>query len=136
MRSPYETVPLPATDTELADFVRSEDIRDAYATHWIGYRLMFQTQMDVQTADQVELTHGMDRLPRFTQAVGETSEIPAYILFHPPWKTVPPLEERLEELDVTFSKQVVGDYVVYYGLSRRVYPTEVIDTLVWPYWYS
>ena len=136
MRSPYENVPLPATNTELADFVRSEGIRYAYATHWIGYRLMFETQMDVQTSDYVEQTHGMNRLPRFTQAVGETSEIPAYILFHPPWKKVPPLEEQFQKLDVTFSKQVVGDYVVYYRLSRRVHPTEVIDTLVWPYWYS
>lgn len=136
MRSPYENVPLPPTDTALADFVRSEDIRYAYATHWIGYRLMFETQMYVKTADEVELKYGMDRLPRFTHAVQETSEVPAYILFHPPWKTVPPLEERLEELDVNFSKEVVGDYVVYYDLSRRVHPTEVIDTLVWPYWYS
>ena len=136
MRSPYENVPLPATNTELVDFVRSEGIRYAYATHWIGYRLMFETQMDVQTSDSVEQTYGMDRLPRFTQAVEETSEIPAYILFHPPWEKVPPLEEGFQKLDVTFSKQVVGDYVVYYRLSRRVHPTEVIGTLVWPYWYS
>ena len=78
----------------------------------------------------------MDRLPRFSQAVETSSEIPAFILFHPPWEKAPPLEAELEELGVSFSKGVVGDYVVYYGLSRRVHPAEVIDALVWPYWYS
>jgi hypothetical protein len=136
MRSPYENVPLPATNAELVDFLRAEDIQYAYASHWIGYRVMLEAQLDVQTSDYVEQTHGMDRLPRYSRAVEKAAAVPAYILFHPPWNKTPPLEERFEEMGVVFSKQVVGDYVVYYDLSRRVHPSEVIDALVWPYWYS
>ncbi len=136
MRSPFENVPLPATHTALVSFLQDEGIHYAYATHWIGYRLMFETKMAVRTSDYVEQTHGMDRLPRFSQAVETSSEIPAFILFHPPWEKAPPLEAELQKLGVRFSKGVVGNYIVYYGLSRRVHPAEVIDALVWPYWYS
>ncbi len=136
MRSPYENVPLPANNAALIRFLEGEGIRYAYATHWIGYRLMFESRLAIQTSDYIEQTHGMDRLPRFSQAVEATPEVPAYILFHPPWQKVPPLEIQLQGLGVSFSKQVVGDYVVYYGLSRRVHPSEVIESLVWPYWYS
>ena len=136
MHSPYENVPLPANNADLIRFLKDEGIRYAYATHWIGYRLMFESKLSVQTSDYVEQTHGMDRLPHFSQAVESTADIPAFILFHPPWQKAPPLEMQFQELGVSFSRQVVGDYVVYYGLSRRVHPAEVIDSLVWPYWYS
>ena len=136
MRSPYENVPLPATNAELIEFLQSEGIHYAYATHWIGYRLMFETAMQVQTSDLLEQQHGMDRLPRYSAAVEQSSEVPAYVLFHPPWSTPVPFEERLKDLDVSYSRRIVQDYVVYYNLSRRIEPAEVVDTLVWPYWYS
>ena len=136
MRSPFENVPLPASNAELVNFLQSQGIRHAYATHWIGYRIMFDTQQAVQTSDYVENTYGMDRLPRSSQAVEEATEAPAYILFNPGWKRPPPLDGRLQALGVTFSKIELQDYLVYYSLSRRVHPSEVIDTLVWPYWYS
>ena len=136
MRSPFENVPLPAQNAELVDFLRAEGIRYAYCTHWIGYRLMLDSRLDIQTSDYIEQSYGMDRLPQFTQAVEASPEAPAYILFNPHWKKAVPLEERLRELEVRFSKAEVLDYVVYYDLSRRVHPAEVRETLIWPYWTS
>lgn len=136
MRSPYENVPLPATNSGLVEFLQAEGIHYAYTTHWIGYRLMFDTEMGIQTSDFVEQQHGMDRLPRFSEAVEQSEEIPAFILFYPHWNAPVPFEARLQEIDVSYSRQIVQDYVVYYDLSRRVNPAEMIETLVWPYWYS
>ncbi len=136
MRSPFENVPLPASNASLIDFLAAQNVRCAYSTHWIGYRVMFETHLDVQTYDYVESTYGVDRLARASAAVEASPEPPAYILFDPHWKTPPPLEQALNRLGVTYQKSEVGDYVVYYRLSRRVRPSEVVDALVWPYWYS
>ena len=136
MRSPYENVPLPATNAELVEFLQTEGIHYAYTTHWIGYRLMFDTAMEVQTSDLLEQQHGMDRLPRYSEAVEQSTQIPAYVLFYPPWSTPVPFEERLKDMDVSYSRRIVQDYVVFYNLSRRIEPADVLDTLVWPYWYS
>jgi hypothetical protein len=136
MRSPFENVPLPASNAALTDFLKAKNIHYAYSAHWIGYRLMFETHLDVQTYDYVESTFGVNRLSRASTAVEGSPEPPAYILFNPRWKTPPRLEQELRRLGVTYEKGELGDYVVYYGLSRRVRPAEVMDALVWPYWYS
>jgi hypothetical protein len=136
MRSPFENVPQPASNAPLIDFLAAQNIRCAYSTHWIGYRVMFETHLDVQTYDYVESTYGVDRLARASAAVETSPEPPVYILFNPHWKTPPPLEQALDALGVTYQKGEAGDYVIYYRLSRRVRPSEVVDALVWPYWYS
>jgi hypothetical protein len=136
MRSPFENVPLPASNAELTGFLSLQNIHYAYSTHWIGYRVMFDTHLDVQTYDYVEGTYGVNRLSRASAAVEASPEPPAYILFNPRWKTPPPLESQLHQLGVTYRKSELQDYVVYYELSRRVRPSEIMDALVWPYWYS
>ena len=136
MRSPFENVPLPASNSDLTGFLQTQNIHFAYSTHWIGYRVMFDTHLDVQTYDYVESTYGVNRLARASAAVEASPEPPAFILFNPRWKTPPPLESQLQQLGVTYRKGELTDYVVYYGLSRRVRPSEVTGALVWPYWYS
>lgn len=141
MRSPFENVPLPASNVQLIDFLAAHDIRHAYASHWIGYRLMFETGLRVQTFDYVETTYGPDRLARASRAVEESPEPPAYILagprlFDPTWEGASPLEKRLADLQVGFERAHLDHYIVLYNLSRRVSPAEVRDALVWPFWYS
>jgi len=136
MRCVFENVPLPASNKALIDFLDSEGIRYVYTNHWIGFRLMFETQERVVTFDYVDSLYGMDRLPQYGHQV-EAAEIPpAYILFNPGWKQTPPLEKRLQKLGVHYQKKAFPplEYIVYYRLSRKVHPSEVMETLVWPYY--
>jgi hypothetical protein len=137
MRCVFENVPLPASNKALIDFLDSEGIRYVYTNHWIGFRLMFETQEQVVTFDYVDSSlYGMDRLPQYGHQVEAAEVPPAYILFNPGWKQTPPLEKKLQKLGVHYEKKAFPplEYIVYYRLSRKVHPSEVMGTLVWPYY--
>jgi 4-amino-4-deoxy-L-arabinose transferase-like glycosyltransferase len=136
MRCVFENVPLPASDKALIDFLDSESVRYVYTNHWIGFRLMFETQKRVITFDYPDSLYGMDRLPQYGHQVEAAEVPPAYILFNPGWKQTPPLEKEFQKLGVHYEKKAFPplEYIVYYRLSRKVHPSEVIETLVWPYY--
>jgi hypothetical protein len=136
MRCVFENVPLPASNKALIEFLDSEDIRYIYTNHWIGFRLMFETQERVVTFDYVDSLYGMDRLPQYSHQVEAAEVPPAYIIFNPGWKQTPPLEKKLQKVGVHYEKKAFPplEYIVYYRLSRKVHPSEVIETLVWPYY--
>jgi hypothetical protein len=136
MRSVFENVPLPASNKALIDFLDSESVRYVYTNHWIGFRLMFETQERVVTFDYPDSLYGMDRLPQYGHQVEAAEVPPAYIIFNPGWKQTPPLEKKFQKLGVHYEKKAFPplEYIVYYRLSRKVHPSEVIETLVWPYY--
>jgi hypothetical protein len=136
MRCVFENVPLPASNKALIDFLDIEGIRYVYTNHWIGFRLMFETQERVITFDYPDSQYGMDRLPQYGHQVEAAEVPPAYILFNPGWKQSPPLEKKFQKLGVHYQKKTFPplEYIVYYRLSRKVHPSEVIETLVWPYY--
>jgi hypothetical protein len=135
MRCVFENVPLPASNKALIDFLDSEDIRYVYTNHWIGFRLMFETQERVVTFDYTDILYRMDRIPQYGHQVEAAEVPPAYIIFNPGWKQTPPLEKKFRELGVNYEKKAFPplEYIVYYRLSRKVHPSEVMETLVWPY---
>jgi hypothetical protein len=136
MRCVFENVPLPASNRDLIAFLEREGIRSAYTDHWIGYRLMFETHEQVVTFDYVDSLYGMDRIPEYGRQVEASLAPPAYILFNPGWDRTPRLERRLQELGVQYEKKSFPplEYIVYYHLSRKVHPSEVMEGLVWPYY--
>jgi hypothetical protein len=136
MRCVFENVPLPASNKALIEFLEAEGIRDVYTNHWIGFRLMFETQERVITFDYPDSLYGMDRLPQYGHQVEAAEVPPAYIIFNPGWKQTPPLEKEFQKLGVHYEKKAFPplEYIVYYRLSRKVHPSEVMETLVWPYY--
>jgi hypothetical protein len=136
MRCVFENVPLPASNKALIEFLEAEGIRYAYTNHWIGLRLMFETKERVITFDYTDVPYGMDRIPQYGHQVEAAEVPPAYILFNPGWKQIPPLEKKLQNLGVNYEKKAFSplEYIVYYRLSRKVHPSEVTETLVWPYY--
>jgi hypothetical protein len=136
MRCVFENVPLSASNKALIEFLEAEGIRDVYTNHWIGFRLMFETQERVITFDYPDSLYGMDRLPQYGHQVEAAEVPPAYIIFNPGWKQTPPLEKEFQKLGVHYEKKAFRplEYIVYYRLSRKVHPSEVMETLVWPYY--
>jgi 4-amino-4-deoxy-L-arabinose transferase-like glycosyltransferase len=136
MRSVFENVPLPASNRALIDFLESEGIRYVYTNHWIGFRLMFESQERVLTFDYPDSLYGMDRIPRYGHQVESAEVPPAYIIFNPGWKQTPPLEKKFQQMGVSCEKKAFPplEYIVYYRLSRKVHPSEVMETLIWPYY--
>ena len=136
MRCVFENVPLPASNKALIDFLDSEGIRYVYTNHWIGFRLMFETQERVVAFDYPDSLYDMDRLPQYGHQVEAAEVPPAYILFNPGWKQTPPLEKEFQKLGVHYERKTFPplEYIVYYHLSRKVHPSEVMETLVWPYY--
>ncbi len=134
MRSEFDNIPWPGSIAPLITCLEAEDIRYVYTTHWLGYRLMFETRERVTCFDYLDSLRHLDRLPEYSARVERAPEPAAYILFNPRWKRLPPLETRLQELRVGYEKKTLDDFLIYYALSRRVHPAEMSDTLVWPYY--
>lgn len=133
-RSVFVNVPLPPSNRPLIEALEEEGIRHIYTFNWIGYVLIFETGERILAFDYVDSLYGMDCLPQYSQTVEKAQEAPAYVLFNPRWKRPPPLEKRLKEMGVSFEKKALEDFIIYYNLSRRVHPSEVRETLVWPYY--
>jgi len=134
MRGIYENVPLPASNRDLIGFLESERIEYVYVDHWIGYRIMFESGERVVAYDWVDAQRGMDRLPRYGALVEKAASPPAFILFNPQWPQTPPFENALKALGVIYRKKELPSYLVYYDFSRRVHPSEMRQTLEWPYY--
>ncbi len=134
MRSEFDNIPWPGSLEPLLTFLEAEDIRYVYTTHWLGYRLTFETREGVICFDYPDSLRNLDRLPEYSARVENAGEPPAYVLFNPRWKRPPPLETRLQELGVSYEKKTLDDFLIYYALSRRVHPSEVTEALIWPYY--
>jgi hypothetical protein len=116
-------------DQPLLDFLREKNITRAFGTYWMTFRLAFLSQeqiiIDAWLPNKLSMLYTpIDRrYPPYTQAV-IAAERPAYITAN-----VPELEARIEDglkrLEITYQKEQIGVYTVFYDLSRRVLPSEL-----------
>ena len=107
----------------------AEGETSGYSNYWVEYpiaflsgeRLVFSARLPYH--EDFRYTARDDRYPPYTQAVAE-SERAAYITSkHPALDGY--LRDQFAALGVSFSEQQIGDYRVFYRLSRKVTPQEI-----------
>ncbi len=117
-------------DGELIDFLDREGELRGYSTYWVSYPLAFLSDERLIYAPRLpyhadlRYTPRDDRYAPYREWVAQAGKV-AYISARNPG-----LDERLREYftvqGVTWSEQMIGDYRVFYHLSRDVRP-EGID---------
>ncbi len=117
-------------DQAVIDFLLRHDGTLGYGTYWITFRLAFLSQerviLDAWLPNKLSLIYTpVDRrYPDYTRRV-EAAEHPVYVTANlPTLDTL--IAQRLDQLAVRFQRQAIGPYTVFYDLSRRVTPEELM----------
>jgi 4-amino-4-deoxy-L-arabinose transferase-like glycosyltransferase len=118
-----------ARDQELIDFLLANGETRGYTTYWVQTPIAFLSGERIISAARLPYHLDMgytprdDRYPPYTQAAREAAQ--AFYITH----NNPPLEEQirsgLTKLAVTFKEHDIGNYHIYYALSRKVEPEEL-----------
>jgi 4-amino-4-deoxy-L-arabinose transferase-like glycosyltransferase len=118
-----------AHDQELIDFLLEHGETRGYTTYWVQTPIAFLSNERIISAaalpyhPNLGYTPRDDRYPPFTQVVREAAR--AFYITH----NNPLLEERIRDrvgkLSVTFQEHDIGNYHIFYALSRKVTPEEL-----------
>ena len=114
---------------ELIAFLRAQGETRGYTNYWVQYPLAFLSQDELLFVARLpyhldfQYTARYDRYPPYAAAVANSSRGAYITTLHPP------LDEHLRrgftQLGVTFRETQIGDYHVFYALSRKVTPDEL-----------
>jgi len=116
-------------DDELITFLREHDELRGYTNYWVSFRLAFLSDEDIIYAaklpykDDLYYNPANNRYPAYDEIVS-TSDRMAYITSrHPVLDAL--LRKKFGALGISFLEAQVGDFRVFYELSRVVRPEEI-----------
>ncbi|MHB8628018.1 MAG: glycosyltransferase family 39 protein [Aggregatilineales bacterium] len=115
-----------AYDQALIDFLLTHNATLGYGTYWVTFRIAFLSQerviLDAWLPNKESLIYtSVDRrYPPYTQAV-EAAAHPVYVTANLPSLDAI-LVDKLAQAGITYQRQVIGPYTVYYDLSHRITP--------------
>ncbi len=133
-QSPYYTILRPPLDNRpVIDYLRSQGIEYATCNHWVGNRLMLESDETIKCVDYYDVrAGGVDRFPALTATLREPGRRIAFVLVNPS-RDPTPLEARLRALGVDFTRRDLAPYAIIIPTSRPVAPDEVVAALGYPY---
>jgi len=116
-------------DQELITFLRDKGETRGYGNYWVAYPLAFLSEEDLIFVPRLpyhldfRYSERDDRYQPYQDVVSRSQKV-AYITTNHP-----DLDDRLRtsfgEMGVTWRETRIGDYLVFYGLSRVVRPEEI-----------
>jgi len=116
-------------DQELIDFLLEQGETRGYTNYWVQTPIVFLSNERIISAAQLPYhlnlgyTPRDDRYPPYTQAVRAAPRAFYVTVNHPPLDTL--IRERLAALSVSYQEHTIGNYHIFYGLSRKVEPEEL-----------
>lgn len=120
-------------DDELIHFLRSNGETRGYSNYWVAYPLAFLSDEEILFAprlpyhEDLRYTSRDDRIPAYSKTV-DASPRTAYITtFNPELDEA--LTRGFSRLGVTWQEKKIGDFHIFYALSRPVRPAEIQQEL-------
>ncbi len=116
-------------DQELIDFLLANGETRGYTNYWVQTPIAFLSGERIISAARLpyhlamDYTPRDDRYPPYTQAVRDAPRAFYITVNHPRLDAL--IRERLTGLGVTFKENSIGNYHIFYGLSRKVEPEEL-----------
>jgi hypothetical protein len=115
-------------DQQVIQFLREHNGQYAYSTYWVAYRLIFLSHETVILSPQLPykstlVYSAQDRYPAYTAMV-DRADRPVFVTANLPQLDII-IADRLKTRAVTYTKQVIGPFTIFYDLSARVTPAEL-----------
>ena len=122
-------------DQALIDFLLAHGETRGYTNYWVQTPIAFLSNEQVISAARLPYhlnlgyTRRDDRYPPYSQAVAEAPRAFYITTNHPTLDAL--IRDRLTGLNVSFQEQTLGNYHVFFALSRKVTPEdlEIYDTV-------
>jgi hypothetical protein len=115
-------------DQQLINFLLDKGEVRGYSNYWVAYPLAFESGEQIMFSPRLpyhpdlRYTSRDDRIPAYTRQV-EKSASTAYITtFNPALDEA--LRKGFQRLAVSWQEETIGDFHIYYRLSRPVHPGE------------
>lgn len=116
-------------DAALIDFLNRQGETRGYSNYWVSYRLAFLTREELIYTPvlpyKADMSYSVldNRYPAYDGLVAASTRVAYITTKHPS------LDDRIREafdgLNVSFAEAQIGDFHVFYGLSRPVRPAEI-----------
>ncbi|HLF28652.1 MAG TPA: hypothetical protein VJG32_20150 [Anaerolineae bacterium] len=119
-----------AHDRELIDFLLAQGETHGYTNYWVAYPIAFLSGEQIVSAARLpyhldfRYTRRDDRYLPYTQAVSDSLRAFYVTTNHPRLDAL--IRERLSERSVVFQEKRIGSYQLFYGLSRKVEPEDIL----------
>ncbi len=114
---------------ELMEFLREQNLSHGYANYWVAYPLAFQSDEELIFLPRLpyhadfRYTFRDDRYVPYRQLVENSDRIAYITTNHPDLNGC--LREYFTSFEMTFDEKKIGDYQIFYDLSRAVRPEEM-----------
>ncbi len=115
--------------SELIAFLRQENERVGYSNYWVSYPLAFLSGEDLLYVPRLPYHQDLRYTPRddryapYTAQVAQSQRVAYITTYNPALDQY--LREQFHLLGLSWQEKKVGDYQVYYHLSRAVQPAEI-----------
>ncbi|HEX2911204.1 MAG TPA: glycosyltransferase family 39 protein [Chloroflexia bacterium] len=132
-QSPYFPQLRPPLDNgPLINYLKSQDIEYATCNHWVGNRIIVDSAEAIKCVDYHDVSiGGLDRFKSYTAGILEPGRKVAFVLLNLD-QGAAPLENKLHEMGVQYTRKDFLPYIVIIPTSRPVSPKEVVDELHYP----
>lgn len=116
-------------DAELIAFLEQNGETRGYSNYWVSFRLAFLSKEELIFAARLPYKANLSytpvdsRYPAYEQRVADSPRVAYITSRHPELDDL--IRQRLARLGVVFSEAQVGDYHIFYHLSRVVRPAEI-----------
>ncbi len=121
---------------ELIQFLKEHQETRGYSNYWVAYPLVFLSEEQILFSPRLpyhpdlRYTPRDDRIPFYTEQVTQSDRI-AYITTKNTMLDEY-LRDRFRQAGVEWSETWIGDYHVFYRLSRRIHPQEIGLGILYP----
>ncbi len=116
-------------DQELIHFLEQTGETRGYSTYWIAYPAVYHSQEKIILSPRLpyhldlRYTPRDDRIPAYTDLVSRSSK-PQVLVIQPNELLENRIRERLSALAIRWQEERIGDYLIFYQLSRKVDPAD------------
>lgn len=114
---------------QLIQFLREQGETCGYTNYWVEFPLAFLSNDEIiyearlPYHEDFRHTERDNRYAPYSRAVANSDRVAYITTKHP--KLNERLRSELNRLGVKYSEKQIGDYTVFYGLSRKVEPQEI-----------
>ena len=116
-------------DRALMAFLEAHGETRGYTNYWVAYPLAFLSQEELIFVPRLpyhsdfRYTERDDRYPAYSAMVSSAARVAYITTRHPALDAT--LVQRFEQEDITWQEAQIGDYHVFYALSRPVYVNQI-----------
>ena len=116
-------------DNELMTFLQTQGETNGYSNYWVSFRLAYLSDEEIiyvaRLPDKADLSYtpAYNRYPAYNQIVSASQRVAYITSKHPQLDRI--IREGLLSLNVAFVEKQIGDYHIFFSLSRLVHPEEL-----------